>query len=236
MHHDKPLKQSLAIAYAMKRKAQHKAHGGDMCEHGGEEHCMEGCYAEGGNVESGNQRFNNEKGVNKAFDASDSSGMSMAGLAARSATGSTKQMGNRLAKQEHEKVLSQLKKMPKPNLYAEGGEVDGHEDEEMHPMIKKILMGRMKGYSEGGMVANENSGESASEPDEMAKWKENEFDDLALDDHLEFDASGANEGDELGDEQEDEDRHDIVSKIMKSRSKRDRMAVSGEGSSYGKRK
>ena len=39
MHHDKPLKQSLAIAYAMKRKAkkhdehedeEHKAHGGFM--------------------------------------------------------------------------------------------------------------------------------------------------------------------------------------------------------------
>ena len=28
MHHGKPMKQSLAIAYSLKRKAQHKAHGG----------------------------------------------------------------------------------------------------------------------------------------------------------------------------------------------------------------
>jgi hypothetical protein len=40
---------------------------------------------------------------------------------------------------------------------------------------------------------------------------------------MEFCYTGANSGDEVGDEQEDEDEHDMVSRIMKSRLKKDRM-------------
>lgn len=118
------------------------------------------------------------------------------------------------------------------HMMAEGGEMES----DMHPMIHKIIMGRMKGYSEGGMVANEDQGESASDPDEMAKWKDNEFDDLALRDDLESSYSGENSGDELGDEAEDHERNDIISRVMKSRMKKDRMSVPGEGSTYGRRK
>lgn len=57
MHEGKPLKQSLAIAYNMKRKAK-KAHGGEM-------YCADGCemlhkhnYADGGNVSD--DSFGNE--------------------------------------------------------------------------------------------------------------------------------------------------------------------------------
>ncbi len=85
----------------------------------------------------------------------------------------------------------------------------------IHPMVKRIVMGLMKGYSEGGMVANEDKRITGSMPDE--------FDDLALRDDLEFSDTGANSGDELGDAQEDEDRHDMVSRIIRSRSKKDRM-------------
>lgn len=114
---------------------------------------------------------------------------------------------------------------------------EGDEDEgagggdPMDPVVMKIVMGRAKGYSKGGMVANEDSGESASEPDEMAKWEDNEFDELGKSGGMDGHYSGS---EEIGDEQEDHDRDDIVKRVMKSRSKRDRMAVAGEGSTYGK--
>jgi len=83
------------------------------------------------------------------------------------------------------------------------------------PVVMKVMMGRAKGYSEGGKVANSDEIEAGFMP--------NEFDDLHLRDDLEEHYTGANSGDELGDEQEDEDRADIVKRIMKSRAKKDRM-------------
>jgi hypothetical protein len=51
IEHGKPQKQAVAIAYAVRRKAQHKAKGGIMkCAHGGPKHCAMGCYAEGGMI------------------------------------------------------------------------------------------------------------------------------------------------------------------------------------------
>jgi hypothetical protein len=117
-----------------------------------------------------------------------------------------------------------------------GDEDEGAGDmDAIHPLVRKIMMGCAQGYSEGGKVSNEESGESSDEPS-MAKWDGNEFDDLALRDDLEFKSTGANEGDEDSDEQEDRDRAGIISRVMKSRAKKDRMAVAGEGSTYGKRK
>lgn len=93
---------------------------------------------------------------------------------------------------------------------AEGGEA-------MHPSMSKMRsedygtthsLGEFRSpYSKGGRVANE-MGEQA---DEMPA----EFDDLALRDHLE--STQKSDGDELGDAREDEDRHDIVARIMKQR-------------------
>ena len=96
----------------------------------------------------------------------------------------------------------------------------GDEDEgagggnEINPFVMKIMMGRAKGYSEGGQVANEQG--------PLADHDPNEFDDLALRDDLESSYTGANSGDELGNTQEDEDRANIIKKIMQSRAKRDR--------------
>jgi len=51
MKHGKPQKQAVAIAYAVRSKAQHKAKGGMInCAHGGPVHCSHGCYAEGGQI------------------------------------------------------------------------------------------------------------------------------------------------------------------------------------------
>lgn len=99
---------------------------------------------------------------------------------------------------------------------AEGGEVatPKHNMQAMiedDDMISRIMKKR---YSEGGVVANETKETADEEP--------NEFDDLVKDDDLEFSETGANSGDELGDEAEDEDRKDIVSRIMKSRAKKDK--------------
>jgi hypothetical protein len=48
MEQGHPQKQSLAIAYSMRKK--HAADGGEMCAHGGPEHCAMGCYAQGGDA------------------------------------------------------------------------------------------------------------------------------------------------------------------------------------------
>jgi len=304
----KPRKQSLAIAYKMKRQAQHKAHGGDaaMCEHGGPEHCHAGCYAEGGDakpspavgkvMETGTQAPYSNEELDKEMSPQSSWKYLKPGsaeLGTADTSDDYAQGGNVKFKRGHARRMEEGGEMSKREramkAFAEGGfvgsyqskdkpEVDGdlmpkahleletrnefasHPDshdshvdhpelnqagasdegagdmDSIHPMIQRIMMGRAKGYSEGGQVANEDQGESASVPHDMAKWKDNEFDDLALRNDLEFKSTGANSGDSDGDAQEDHDRDDIVSRIMRSRSKKDRMAIPGEGSSYGKGK
>ncbi len=96
---------------------------------------------------------------------------------------------------------------------AEDMDIDNEHDEGVD-MVGKIMRKR---FSKGGRVAND-VGDGAS-----ADLKENQFDDLVLDDDLDSSYTGEDSGDELGNEQEDEDRRDIVSAIMKSRKKKDRM-------------
>ncbi len=86
------------------------------------------------------------------------------------------------------------------HVYAHGGDI-----------VEHIMR---KHYSEGGVAANEGEDELS----DMADGKPNEFDDLVLDDHLESHNSGAADGDALGNHQEDEDRHDIVARVMRQRS------------------
>ena len=169
MHAGKPQKQALAIAYSMKRKAQHKAEGGqieDNYESSCTAHCNSPCEV-------------HEK-----------------------ASGFPAEAGS----------------------YADGGEADGVESQPT-PILgsgdKDDLVGRTvaKRYSEGGKVANEDHGHN---DEDLAGFDPNEFDDLALRDDLSFSETGANSGDELGDDQEDHDRKDIVARVMKSRAKKDR--------------
>jgi hypothetical protein len=274
MHHDKPLKQSLAIAYALKRKAQHKdAH---MCEGGSCEHPSHK-MADGGDIppvdpstaDSFEQGFMGKaykpqpkpsetpvaSGYAKGGEMKSKRERAMEAFHKMAEGGMMTDMGY----QSKEKPEVDGDLMPEAHLKQELAEHVAHMDapdssvkhdvmnqmgdedegagdmDAIHPMVRRIMMGMAKGYSKGGMVANEESGESTDKPT-MAKADGNEFDDLALRDDLEFDSTGANSGDELGDEQEDDDRHDIVSRIMKSRAKKDKMAVPGEGSTYGKRK
>jgi len=85
----------------------------------------------------------------------------------------------------------------------------------MEDMVGRIMKQRQQHFSEGGRVANETDHEAGFAP--------NQFDDLALRDDLEFSDTGANSGDFLSDDREDADRKDIVSRIMRSRAKKDRM-------------
>jgi hypothetical protein len=96
---------------------------------------------------------------------------------------------------------------------AEGGQItDNYEtDEHEMDMVGRIMKQRQQHFSEGGRVANHDPRIGGSE--------ENEFDDIYLRDDLEQHYTGANSGDEIGDEGEDERRDDIVSRVMRSRKK-----------------
>lgn len=84
-------------------------------------------------------------------------------------------------------------------------------------MVGRIMAQRQKMYSEGGRVANQDHGPNNNE---MAGFSPNEFDDLVLRDDLESTyGEDNNAGDENDNAQENEDRRDIVSRIMKSRRK-----------------
>ncbi len=193
-------------------------------------------------------------------------------------------------KEEHLKILGEMKSMKKPHLYAEGGDVQSacencghtpssmvdptenednddmdmidsimskryakggdvkhkvkstdmkeHDDahkhgEETEHRVDNILRGgsKHKGHfyymgkvnegpkkikmSEGGMIANDT--------DFSADKEDAEYDDLVKRDELEFSYDGENSGDEEGNEQVEEDEKDVVSQIMKSRKKKDKM-------------
>ncbi len=121
--------------------------------------------------------------------------------------------------------------MRKAFKFAKGGEAGAMEEDDKdlneQPVDMKqstedadddlVMRIMRKRYSKGGQVANE------GEDRDLVDFDPNEFDDLALNDDLEFHDTGANSGDELGNEQEDEDRKDIVSRIMASRKKKDRL-------------
>ena len=202
MHADKPLKQSLAIAYAMKRKAQrrdehedeeHKADGGFIHEEeasGYEPHK----YHRGGYAHGGEPEFEHEEEASGYED-------------------------------EH---------LPCPDC--ESGHCSVHGADMMEhggDVVDRIMRKSMKKMSEGGRVANQEHG---PDDDDLADFSPNEFDDLVLRDDLEQHYTGENSGDELGDEQEDADRHDIVSRVMRSQRLKDRMPIAGYGVSYGRRK
>lgn len=200
IHAGKPMAQSLAIAYATKRRAGKKmARGG----------------AVGANSQAGVDA--EEIGINTQA-LGHKRGTSHAGAMIERGGGKDGNFFNKEAKSYHKEVLSEAKHMPKPTSgksgFAEGGCVDEDmEDMGDADMIARIMHKR-KEYSKGGVVAND-TGEG-EEADELP----NEFDDLVLDDHL-MDESGP--GNEHGDTEQEARDSDVVSKIMASRKKKDRM-------------
>lgn len=156
MHHGKPLAQSLAIAYAMKRKAQKKAHGGDVypLEHEHEEHVKRehsDHYLEAEMAKDMEEEDLEEHKHHVAGHSSDN----------YSHGGSVKHHQANLSSHHsrHGGHLSHL---------AHGGDV-----------VDRIM--KKHHYSKGGMIANQGSAMKSH----LAGGKLNEFDDLALRDTLE---------------------------------------------------
>lgn len=243
---------SMAIKYAMMKHGKKMAKGGPCEEHGtqGCEMCHGGKMAEGGEADLEKLKMAQKEKYSTGIHKPNYEGIgsSPAGSITRAAHKGTTSMSKKelhdMAKQEHHKVLHDMKHMKKPHLYADGGFIDEEEasgyhempskdeeepdvyrgymaqggsveDEGPDDMVGRIMKHRMKGYSKGGRVSNETPITADFEP--------NQFDDLVSRDDLEHHYTGKNSGDEIGDEQEDEDRRDIVKRIMRSRHKKDRM-------------
>jgi hypothetical protein len=234
----KPQNQALAIAYAMKRKR--KGYGGMMAE-GGDvpdddevseivdkafQNYTQKRFADRqsqadydrseakyqAQLDKRHQRVAQRKitepTINEPYYRDPSIGISQAGqhirhaLESKTPSGATEHKD--YARQYHMQTLVNMvgqRGKDRSNL-AEGGMVCDDDDD----MIERIMR---KKYSEGGRVANETPWTADFEP--------NEFDELVKDDDLEGHYPGSQE---IGDEQEDMDRHDIVSRIMRSRAKR----------------
>ena len=106
---------------------------------------------------------------------------------------------------------------PEGVAMSEGGFITDNEQSEDHEldMVGRVMKQRQEHFSEGGRVAN-------ATPIE-ADFKENEFDDLVLRDDLEStNGEDDNSGDALGNKQEDEDKADVISRIMRQRSMKQR--------------
>lgn len=121
-------------------------------------------------------------------------------------------------------VKKRARMKPEPKGLAEGGPVDEATSVRPDKGFGKIIMtGQAHGgdiadralskrcYSEGGKIANEDSGESTDE-DSMAKADPNEFDDLALRDDLSADLKPDGHGSDLN-------QDDFVEKILRKRAK-----------------
>ena len=233
MHAGKPQKQSLAIAYSMKRKGKKMADGGqvgqiDPVKAQSAQDSMRKAFhfAEGGGVPActncGYQSpYKPEVDREFPYEASEKS------------SGFMEHEGD--VKRPNSMALSEdSRKLNQHGEYEQGEESGGQgfhgesykgnqgdptdnyqTTEHDQDMVGRIMKQRQHSYSEGGKVANNTHQFESS-------FDDNEFDDLVLRDNLEASDTGANSGDELGNEREDEDRKDIVSRIMKSRAKKDR--------------
>jgi len=113
-------------------------------------------------------------------------------------------------------------------FYSEGGQITDNyadtEDGDGRDMVGRIMKQRAQEYSKGGQVANDTDrakGKSEHR-DDMGSGR---YDDLVnrADDMEDADYTGVNSGDELDSADENARRRDIVSRIMASRKKKDRL-------------
>lgn len=197
MNAGKPQKQALAIAYSMKKKAKK--------------------MAEGGMADSRLQSDAHESEMDHADGAGPEMDHANLDLSHQSAA----EKHNAAAMSEDERALNQHgadEQGPDGTMMAEGGQITDNEQDEAHmeDMVGRIMAKRQQHFSEGGKVANRTDIDTA---DHMPA----QYDDLVLRDDLESSSDGANNGDHLGNDQEDKDREDIVSRVMRSRAKKDKL-------------
>jgi hypothetical protein len=232
----KPMGKSLAIAYAMKRKADKKKGydgGGTVVQdpvatanfvkgfkgathsEGGEVHgCPQCGYADGGQIKD-NWQPSGKPEVDMMDPDNQSSGFV-------DHEGDMKRP-NSMAMSEDERSLNQHgeeEQGPQGTWMADGGFIGSHQSEDHEKdMVGQIMRQKQKMYSKGGQVANDTG--TGQDADKMP----NQFDDLVLrnDDMEDADYTGANSGDEIDNPGENDRRRDIVSKIMASRKKKDKL-------------
>lgn len=237
MHEGRPLKQSLAIAYSMKHRSK-KAHGG-MCAHGADMTCPKCTYPKDSASQNDPTKMEHmAKGgmlTKDGYQSSRVGDLTHPDLADHEMDEYDESQYNKkhpmhadkMAMHEDRRRLGQHGEIeegpqgvppnsPRDELHdrAYTQQTDNYSDEEDGDgtdMVGRIIAQRQRMFSEGGKVSNEDELEADFSP--------NEFDDLHLRDGLEQHDTGANSGDELGDAQEDDDRDDIVSRIMRSRRK-----------------
>lgn len=212
MEHGKPMKQSLAIAYAVKRKAQHKAKGGFIGSHQSKaiphydadfsdmSHDAEemasgfppeaGDYAKGGEVKKESPEEAKKKLIAKRL---------------METFGDMKKHYSEEEEKAHRKYwhLGEFKK-DDVNKYAAGGLVD------------KVMAKKCGHYSMGGVVANDTDMD-------FAKKEPAEYDYLVKEGGDSFHYTGANSGDELSTAGEVSRKEAMLRKIMASRAKKDKM-------------
>lgn len=201
MHAGKPLKQSLAIAYSMKKRKK-MAEGGDSAAQPSP---------------SPSPVVDPDKAA--AFTSSFNRGKKYAkgGFVQEEKESGYKSMPQNDVKpqEEHEEYNQEPVDMQQETSVA------------MQSLVDRIMEKKSKEFdnvarlSHGGQVANQEHGENNNS---LAGFDPNEFDDLVLRDDLESSyGDDDNAGDSLDNKQEDEDRKDIVARIMASRKKKDRL-------------
>lgn len=211
MDEGKPQKQSLAIAYSMAKRSGKKK----MAEGGLMDALVKGLTpgdsfskvkkAEGGMIHAKDSGFvdheGNEIKHNGPSISEDDRSLNQHGELEEGPQGGGEGF--------HDESYMGHKNDPHDNYQSEDHELD---------MLTRI-MNKEKMYSQGGKVANGGD----DDLDMMADGKPNNFDDLALRDDLESSYDGSNAGDHLGNDQEDSDRKDMVSRIMASERKKDKL-------------
>ncbi len=107
----------------------------------------------------------------------------------------------------------------KAKKMADGGEIECTPSKEDRADKSASISGA---YSDGGMVDRIMRKRMAG-GGEAVDREPNEFDEMELEPAPKFSETGANSGDEDGDAELDENDHDLVSRIMRSRAKKDKM-------------
>lgn len=210
---NKPMKQSLAIAYSVKRRAAKKASGG-MIDYPVEERGRDPLT----NFDEFSKSHPEYTGSTVPGDVNDELEDATKGNGYYDGGFVEEEEASGMQPHEGNDVKHDAMAMEEDDL-----DLNQHGEEDNGPMgayANGGMIGRImaKRYSKGGQVAND---VGVAESDKLPA----EYDDLVLrnDDMEDADYTGANSGDEIGNKGEDERRKDIISRIMASRAKKDRL-------------
>jgi len=189
--------KSLSIAYAMKQKAKKMAKGGEV---GGAETSTTGNKTKTGGSNPGGASTGGAGTVTITTGKNPPQSINISDIGGRT---DSRNAGGMDPSDKDDDMMS-------------GGGMPQEEAPEGDDVVNRAMKQYM---SEGGMVANG----GMDDVDQLAGGKENEFDDLAKRDGLEFSYTGDNSGDNVGNSQMSDDEKDIVARAMAAWAKKDRL-------------